>query len=73
MFKHPLTISSGGNTRFNNPNCKKDYTKIALEKIDINYDDTIASDYEHCQKAGCLRYLNPQGIAKWQLFTEQHE
>jgi hypothetical protein len=52
---------------------KRDCTKIATEKIDIKYDDTIASDYEQCQKAACLGYVNPQGIAKWQLFRKQHE
>jgi hypothetical protein len=31
-----------------------------MEKIDIEYDDTIASDYEEYQKAACLGYVNPQ-------------
>jgi hypothetical protein len=46
MLKHPLTMSSGGKAQFKNPNCKIDCTKIAMEKLDIEYDDTIASDYE---------------------------
>jgi hypothetical protein len=58
MLKHPLTLSSSGKARFKNPNCKKDCTKIATAKIDIKYDDTIASDYEQCQKAACLGYMN---------------
>jgi hypothetical protein len=45
MFKHSLTMSSGGNIQFKNPNCKRDCTKIAMEKIDIEYNDTIAFDY----------------------------
>jgi hypothetical protein len=57
-------MSSGGKARFKNLNYKSDYTKIATEKIDIKYDDTIASDYDQCQKAACLGYVNPQGIAK---------
>jgi hypothetical protein len=73
MLKHPLTISSSGKARFKNPNCKKNCTKIATEKIDIEYDDTIASECEQCHKAVCLGYVNPQGIAKWQLFREQYE
>jgi hypothetical protein len=44
-----------------------------MEKIDIEYDDTIASDSEQCQIAACMGYVNPQGIAKWQLFKEQLE
>jgi hypothetical protein len=70
MHQHPLTLSSGGKAQFKNLNRKRDYTKIGMEKIDIKYDDTIASDYEQCQKAVYLRYVNPQGIAKWQLFRE---
>jgi hypothetical protein len=73
MLKHPLTMSSSGKARFKNTNCKTDCTKIATEKIDIEYDDTIASDYVQCQGAACLGYVNLQGIAKWQLFREQHE
>jgi hypothetical protein len=73
MLKHPVAMSSGGKVRFKNPNCNRNCTKIATEKIDIDYDDTIASDDEQCQKAACLGYVNPQGIAKWQLFREQHE
>jgi hypothetical protein len=42
-----------------------DYTKLAREKIDIEYDDTIAFDYEQYQKVVCLGYVNPQGILKW--------
>jgi hypothetical protein len=57
-------MSSKDNAQFKNPNCKWDCIKIATEKIDIEYDDTIASDYEQCQKAVCLGYVNPQGIAK---------
>jgi hypothetical protein len=52
---------------------KEDYTKIATKKIDIEYDDTIASNYNSYQKAACLGYVNPQGIARCQLFREQHE
>jgi hypothetical protein len=59
MLKHPLTMSSGGKVRFKNPNYKRDCTKIAIDKIDIEYDDTIASDYEQCHKAACLGYVNP--------------
>jgi hypothetical protein len=51
MLKYPLTISSSGKLKFKNPNYKRDCTKIAMEKIDIKYDDTIASDYDQCQKA----------------------
>jgi hypothetical protein len=70
MLKHPLTISSGGKARFKNPNCKENYSKIATANIDIQYDDTIAFNYEQCRKAAYLGYVNPQGIAKWQLFRE---
>jgi hypothetical protein len=73
MLKHPLTMLSGSKVRFKHPICKKDCTKIATETIDIEYNDTIASDYDQCQKAACLGYVNPQGIAKWQLFRVQHE
>jgi hypothetical protein len=59
MLKRPLTVSSGGNTRFKNPNYKRDYTKIAMTKIDIEYDNTIASDDEQYQKAADLGYMNP--------------
>jgi hypothetical protein len=57
-------MSGGGKARFKNPNCKRDCTKIAMEKIDIKYDDTIGSNYEQCQKAAYVGYVNPQGIAK---------
>jgi hypothetical protein len=30
-----------------------------MKKIDIEYDDTIASDYEQCQTAAYLGYVNP--------------
>jgi hypothetical protein len=73
MLKHLLTLSSRGNAQFKNPNCKRDCTKLATEKKDIKYDDTIASDYEQCPKVACFGYVNSQGIAKWQLFREQHE
>jgi hypothetical protein len=45
---------------------------MAMEKVDIVYDNIIASDYEQCLKPACLGYVNPQGIAKSQLFREQH-
>jgi hypothetical protein len=73
MLKHPLTLSSNGKARFKNTNCKRNCIKIAIKKIDIKYDDTIAFDYEQYQKAQCLGYMNPQGIAIRQLFGEQHE
>jgi hypothetical protein len=66
-------MSSDGKARFSNPNCKRDCIKRVTEKIDIKYYDTIASAYEQCQKAACLGYVNPQDIANWQLFREQHE
>jgi hypothetical protein len=66
-------MSSSGKPRFKNPNYKRDCTKIATANIDIEYDDALASDYEQCQNTACLEYGNPQGIAKWQLFREQHE
>jgi hypothetical protein len=56
--------------RFNHPNCYIDYIKIAMEKIDIEYNETIAFDSEQSQKAVCVGYVNPQEIAKWQLFRE---
>jgi hypothetical protein len=64
---------SGGKSRFSNLNCIRDCTNRVTEKIDIEYDETIASDYEQCQKVEFFGYLNPQGIVKWQLFMEQHE
>jgi hypothetical protein len=70
MLKHSLTISSGSNLQFSNPNCKRDWTKRITEKIDIEYNNTIASDYEQCQKAASLGYVNPQGLAIWQLLRE---
>jgi hypothetical protein len=73
MLTDPMTMSTGGKVQFKTPNCKKSSTKIPTEKIDIEYDNTTASDYEQCQKAACLGYVNPQGIAKWQLFRKQHE
>ena len=73
MLKNPMMMSKVGKIRFSNPRCEKDCTKKVTEKIDIEYDDTIASDYEQCQKAACLGYVSPQGVAKWQLFREQHE
>jgi hypothetical protein len=73
MLQHPLTISSSGKAPFKNPKCKRDCTKIATNKRDIDYDDMIASDYEQYQKVACFGYVNPQGIAKWQLFQEQYE
>jgi hypothetical protein len=39
-------MSSGGIAQFSNPNWKRDSTKRVTEKIDIEYGDTIASDYE---------------------------
>jgi hypothetical protein len=48
MLKYSLMMSSGGQAQFSNLNCKKDYTKRVTEKIDIKYDDTIASDYKQC-------------------------
>jgi hypothetical protein len=66
-------MSSGGKIRFSNPDCKRHCTKRVTEKIDNEYDDTIASDYKQCQKAACLEYVNPQGIAKWYLFREEHK
>jgi hypothetical protein len=72
MHKCPLTMSSGGKAGFKNLNCKRDCTKIAMKDINIVYDDTIASDYEQCQKAACLEYVNFQDIATWQLFREQY-
>jgi hypothetical protein len=63
MHKCPLTMSSGGKAGFKNLNCKRDCTKIAMKDINIVYDDTIASDYEQCQKAACLEYVNSQDIA----------
>jgi hypothetical protein len=47
-----------------NPNCKRHSTKIAIEKIDMEYNEIIASGYEQCQKVAYLGYVNPQGIAK---------
>jgi hypothetical protein len=44
-----------------------------IEKIDIESDDTIASDYEQYQKVAYLGYVKPQGIGKWQLIREQYE
>jgi hypothetical protein len=57
-------MSSGGKARFRNPDCKRDCTKRLTEKIDIEYDKTMTCDYEQCQKAASLGYVNPQGIAK---------
>jgi hypothetical protein len=70
MLKHPLAMSSGGKAQLKNLNCKLDCTKITREKIDIEYDNTIVSDYEQSQKVAYVGYVNPQGIAKWQLFRE---
>jgi hypothetical protein len=65
MHKHTLTMSRYSKAGFKNPNCKRDCTKMAAENLDIEYNDTIASDYEQCLKVACLGYVNPQGIAKW--------
>jgi hypothetical protein len=70
MLQDPLTISRGSKARFKNPKYKRDWTKIAIETIDIEYNNTIASNNEQFQKAVYLGYVNPQGIAKWQLFRE---
>jgi hypothetical protein len=35
-----------------------------MEKIDLVYDDNIASDYQQCQEAAYLGYVNHQAIAK---------
>jgi hypothetical protein len=70
ILKHPLTMSSGGKVQFKNTNCKMDHTKRAMKKIDIQYDDNIACDYEQCQKAASLGYVNPQGMAKEQILRE---
>jgi hypothetical protein len=64
MLKHPWTMSSGGKVGDSNPKCKRDCTKRVMKKIDIEYDDTIASDYEQYQKAACLGYVHPQYIVK---------
>jgi hypothetical protein len=58
-------MSSGGKAQFSNPNCKKDCTKRVMEKIDFEYDDITASDYDQCHKAACLGYMNPQCLAKY--------
>jgi hypothetical protein len=40
---------------------------IGIEKIDIEYNDTLASKYEQCHQAACLEYMNRQDIAKLHL------
>jgi hypothetical protein len=40
---------------------------------DMKYDNTIASNYEQSQLGGCLGYVNLEGIAKLQLFSEEYE
>jgi hypothetical protein len=44
MLAHALTMSSGSKVQYKYPNCKRDCSKIAVEKRDIEYDDTMASD-----------------------------
>jgi hypothetical protein len=57
-------MSSSGKAQLKNSNCKRVCTKIATKKTDIEYDNTIASDYEQCQEAVCLGYVNLQGIPR---------
>jgi hypothetical protein len=61
MLKHPLTMLTGCKACFKNSNCKRDCPKLGLETIDIEYDDSIASDSEQCQKVAIVGYVNPQG------------
>jgi hypothetical protein len=68
-----LTISSSGTAQFKNRNCKMECIKIATEKMGIEYDNTLASDYEYCHTAACFEYVNSQSIVKWQLFSDQPE
>jgi hypothetical protein len=42
---HLLTMSKSDKVRFSNPNYQKDCTKIVIQKINIKYIDTIASNY----------------------------
>jgi hypothetical protein len=46
---------------------------IGTEKVDIECDDTIASNYDQNQKAVCLGYVNPLAIAQLELIRKQHE
>jgi hypothetical protein len=57
-------MSSDNKAQFKNSDCNRDCTKIAVEKIDIEYNTTTASDYKQYQKVAYLGYVNPQGIAK---------
>jgi hypothetical protein len=40
-------MSKRDKVRFGNPNCERDFIKIVIEKIDINNNVTIASNYEY--------------------------
>jgi hypothetical protein len=42
MLKYPLTISRDSKVRFTSSNNQINSIKIVMEKIDIEYDDTIA-------------------------------
>jgi hypothetical protein len=66
-------MSSDGKAYFSYSNCKRDCINRVTEIIDISYDDTIASDYEQCQKAACFGYVNPQAMNKKQVFRKQHD
>jgi hypothetical protein len=45
MLKYSMTISMGGKVRFSSSNYQRKYIKFVIEKIDIEYDDIINSDY----------------------------
>jgi hypothetical protein len=73
MLKQPSTRSTSSNARIQNSHCNRDGTNLAIEKRDLEYNDTIASDYDQCEKPGCLGYVNSQGRPNWQLVRERHE
>jgi hypothetical protein len=73
MLIHSLNISSGDKAWFSNLDCEMDWKNRGTAKIDIDYDDTLASDYEQCHQAVCLGYVKPQCMDKSQLFREQYQ
>jgi hypothetical protein len=57
-------MAKDSKVRFSSPTYQWDYTKSVTDKIDIEYYNTIASDYEQCQPATCLGYINLKSFAK---------
>jgi hypothetical protein len=58
MLKHIMTMSIGDNMRFGSTNGQRKYIKLVMEKIYIEYNNMIVSDYEQYHHRVYLEYIN---------------